>query len=85
MSHDLHPSPNVAPCCENIGVTNGERLLDEFRRERRAGDPRLSPEGREILRRITSGDLADEFADALASVSEPDPSLGPNDSVDPAR
>lgn len=66
-------------------MTTGERLLDEFRRERRAGDPRLSPEGREILRRITSGDLADDFADALASASEGDPSIGPSDSVNPAQ
>ena len=56
-------------------MTTGEKLLDEFRRERGAGDPRLSPEGREILRRITSGDLADEFATALSTAGDADPSL----------
>jgi hypothetical protein len=40
-------------------VTKGEELLAEFRRQRRAGDPRLSEEGKAILLRITMGDLAD--------------------------
>ncbi len=66
-------------------MTAGEGLLEEFRRERRAGDPRVSAEGREILRRITSGDLADEFADALATVSNGDSALGPSDSADQAQ
>lgn len=64
-------------------MTTGERLLEEFRRERRAGDPRITPEGRRILQRITSGDLTDEFALALASVSDGDPSVGPDPSSDP--
>ena len=57
-------------------VTKGEELLAEFRRQRRAGDPRLSEEGKAILLRITMGDLADEFADSLAAISEADPLLG---------
>jgi hypothetical protein len=57
-------------------VTTGEELLAEFRRQRRAGDPRLSEEGKAILLRITMGDLADEFADSLAAISEADPLLG---------
>lgn len=48
----------------------------EARRLRRAGDPRLTPSDRAILRRITTGDLADEFADALAEVSATDRLLG---------
>jgi hypothetical protein len=56
-------------------VTKGEQLLEEFRRQRRAGDPRITAEGREILMRITMGDLADEFADSLAAISDADPLL----------
>ena len=59
----------------NGEVTKGEELLAEFRRQRRAGDPRLSEEGKAILLRITMGDLADEFADSLAAISEADPLL----------
>jgi hypothetical protein len=64
-------------------MTTGEKLLDEFRRERRAGDPRLSTEGREILRRITSGDFADEFADSLTAIGVKDQSLSPSDVSSP--
>ena len=34
--------------------------------ERFRGDPRLTESDRAILRRITTGDLADDFAEALA-------------------
>lgn len=34
------------------------------------GDPRITPGGREILLRITTGDLADEFARSLDEISE---------------
>jgi hypothetical protein len=57
-------------------VTTGQDLLDELRRQRRGGDPRITPEGRAILTRIVSGDLADEFADSLAEISSSDPLLG---------
>lgn len=56
-------------------MTVGEELLEELRQRRLAGDPRLTPEGREILRRITTGDLAEEFADSLAEISDADPIL----------
>jgi hypothetical protein len=56
-------------------MTKGQQLLEELRRQRRAGDPRVTPEGREILLRITTGDLADEFADSLAEISDADPLL----------
>jgi hypothetical protein len=42
---------------------------------RRAGGPRLSPEGG-ILRRPVSVDLTDEFQAALDAVSEADPRRG---------
>lgn len=51
-------------------------VSEERRRRRRAGDPRLSAEGREILARITTGDLADEFQAALDADVEADPILG---------
>lgn len=65
-------------------MTKGEELLAEFRRQRRAGDPRLTEEDKAILIRITMGDLADEFADSLAAISAADPLLGggPDDSGD---
>jgi hypothetical protein len=56
-------------------VTTGEQLLEDFRRRRRAGDPRITPEGREILLRITKGDLAGAFAESLAAISDADPML----------
>ncbi len=45
--------------------TIGQKLLDERRRRRRAGDPRITPEGRNILLRLTTGDLMDDFQAAL--------------------
>lgn len=56
-------------------MTIGEELLEERRRRRRAGDPRLSDADRAILRRLT-GDLADEFQAALDADLEADPMLG---------
>lgn len=56
-------------------MTKGEQLLEEFRQARRAGDPRLTDSDKAILRRITMGDLADEFADSLAAISDADPML----------
>lgn len=51
-------------------------VSEERRRRRRGGDPRLSTEGKEILARITIGDLADEFQAALDADVEADPILG---------
>jgi hypothetical protein len=51
-------------------------VSEERRRRRRGGDPRLSAEGKEILARITTGDLADEFQAALDADLEADPILG---------
>jgi hypothetical protein len=59
-------------------MTTGETISDEFRRERRRGDARLSAEGRAILQRITSGDLADDFAAALHEVGADDAALAPD-------
>jgi hypothetical protein len=57
-------------------VTTGRELLEEFRRARRAGDPRLTEHDKEILRRITTGDLANEFADSLTAIADADAILG---------
>ena len=51
-------------------------ILEERRRRRRAGDPRLSAAGREVLARITTGDLVDEFQASLDAYLEADPILG---------
>ncbi|MGH6997276.1 MAG: hypothetical protein ACREEO_03730, partial [Phenylobacterium sp.] len=68
-------------------VNPEERSEEERRRRRRAGDPRITPEGREILRRLTRGDLADEFQAALDADLVNDPLLGggpdPDDDDDP--
>jgi hypothetical protein len=61
-------------------VSIGEELLEERRRRRRAGDPRLSTEDREILRRVTRGDLAAEFQAALDADLAADSLLGGHDS-----
>lgn len=63
-------------------VTIGEELLEERRRRRRAGDPRLSAEGRELFRRMTTGDLVDEFQAALDADLAADPLLGGHDTDD---
>lgn len=60
----------------NGTVSIGDAYLEERRRRRRAGDPRLSPEGCEILRRMTRGDLAEDFQAALDSDLIADPLLG---------
>lgn len=51
-------------------------VIEERRLARRAGDPRISPEGRAVLTRITTGDLADEFQAALDADLVADPLLG---------
>jgi len=57
-------------------VTIGEELLEERRRRRRAGDPRLSAQGRELFLRMTTGDLVDEFQAALDGDLDAGPLLG---------
>ena len=54
----------------------GEELVEERRRRRRAGDARLTEEDRELLRRLTTGDLVGEFQAGLDAVSRADPLLG---------
>jgi hypothetical protein len=67
-----------------VAMSIGEELLEERRRRRRAGDPRITPEGREILLRLVSGDLVEEFQAALDAVSAADPLLGGGDIDDDA-
>ncbi len=66
---------------QNGGVSIGEDLLEERRRRRKAGDPRITPEGREALLRLTTGDLMDDFQAAL-DADLADPALGGGDSDD---
>jgi hypothetical protein len=68
-----------------VSVSIGEELLQERRRRRRAGDPRLSPEGKELFRRMTTGDLVGEFQADLDAVSEADPLLEGDDISDPGN
>lgn len=58
------------------GVTIRDEFLEERRRLRRAGDPRLSESDRELLRRLTTGDLVGEFQAGLDAISAADPFLG---------
>ena len=74
---DRHPVIGSAHLHGRIRpVTLADELLEERRRRRRAGDPRLSEEGRALLLRMVEGDLMDEFQDALDAASEADPLLG---------
>jgi len=59
-----------------VEMSFGEELLEQRRRRRRAGDPRLSDEGKELFRRMTTGDLMDEFQATLDAVSDADPLVG---------
>ena len=54
-------------------------VAEERRRRRMAGDPRLSEEGRRLMDRITTGDLVDEFQNALDAQLVADPLLGGHD------
>lgn len=63
-------------------MTIGEEILEERRLPRRAGDPRITDADREILCRITHGDLADEFQAALDADLAADPLLGGHDIED---
>jgi len=66
---------------DDDGVSPDEEVDEERRRQRRAGDPRITPEGRELLRRLTNGDLQDELKAALNAVSDSNPSFsGSHDS-----
>lgn len=65
-----------------VDMSRGDELLEERRRRRRAGDPRLTEADRELLRRLVSGDLMDEFQAALDAVSAADPLLGGDDRDD---
>lgn len=58
------------------GVSVGEDLLEGRRRRRRADDARLSEADREILCRVTRGDLQPEFQAALDADLTADPLLG---------
>ncbi len=70
-------------CVMMVGVNVGDDLLEERRRARRAGDPRLSAEGRELFRRMTTGDLTEEFQAELDAIAAADPVLS-GEPVDPA-
>jgi len=61
------------------GMSVGEELLEARRRRRRAGDPRITPEGREALLRLVTGDLMDEFQAGLNADSAADPALSGGD------
>ncbi len=65
-----------------VAMSIGEELLEERRRRRRAGDPRLSAQGRDLFRRMTTGDLVGEFQAALDADLEADLLLGGGDTDD---
>ncbi len=58
-----------------VTMNIGDELLEERRRRRRAGDPRLSEADKELLGRLVDGDLAGEFQAALDAASVADPLL----------
>ncbi len=63
-------------------VSIGEELIEQRRRRRRTGDPRLTDEDKELLRRPTTGDLVGAFQTGLDAVSRADPLLGGDTSSD---
>ncbi|MDE0804602.1 MAG: hypothetical protein OSA99_14940 [Acidimicrobiales bacterium] len=63
-------------------MSTTDDILEAKRRRRRAGDPRITPKDREILLRLTTGDLMDEFQAALDADLEADPILGGHDTDD---
>lgn len=63
-------------------VSIADQLLEERRARRRAGDPRFTDEGRAIVRRLTTGDLAEAFGRSLDEISDPDPLLSGSDDHD---
>ncbi|MEW6155780.1 MAG: hypothetical protein AB1673_17640 [Actinomycetota bacterium] len=79
---NLPGCPSVETSGRTEATSIGEELLDERRRRRRGGDPRLSDADREILARITSGDLAPAFQAALDADVAADPVLGGDDHDD---
>lgn len=60
----------------------GEELLEQRRQRRRAGDPRLSPAGRELFLRMANGDLAEEFQAAMDGDLEVDSLLSGGEDPD---
>lgn len=52
-----------------------DELLEQRRLRRRAGDSRVTDKGRELIFRLTQGDLVEEFQRALDEVSDSDPLL----------
>ena len=65
------------------GMSNlGEDLLESRRRRRRGGDPRITPEGRDTLRRFVTGDLMDQFQAGLDQDTKNDPALSGNEPLD---
>ena len=54
----------------------GEELTEERRRRRLAGDPRITDGDRELLLRLVTGDLRDEFQAGLDAVAASDALLG---------
>jgi hypothetical protein len=60
-----------------VPMSVGGEMVEERRRRRRA--PRLSAEGRELFRRMTTGELVGEFQAALDADLEDDPLLGGSD------
>lgn len=74
---------SLQPAWRHTGrVSIADQLLEERRRRRRRGDPRLSDEGRQILLRMTTGDLAEEFGRSLDEIAENDPLLSGHDEND---
>jgi hypothetical protein len=59
-----------------VPMSIAEELMEERRRRRVAGDPRITDSDRELLLRLVSGDAMGAFQAALDAVSASDPLLG---------
>lgn len=62
-----------------VAVSTADQFLEERSARRRAGDPRFTDEGRVIVRRLTTGDLAEAFGRSLDDIADADPLLSERD------
>jgi len=68
------PSGDSAAAGRHTGrVSIADELLEQRRLRRRAGDPRVTAEDRELILRLTTGDLVEDFQRSLYEIAAADP------------